>query len=120
MLEILLESHGKFLGIRASGKLTDYDYKAVLLPRLESIIREQGKARLLCHMDEDFHGWDMDAMWDDAQFGVAHRNDFEKFALVGGPRWVEWGAKLGAMFMETEFRTFTSDQLQEAWEWIES
>jgi hypothetical protein len=120
MLEILPESQGNILGIRASGKLTDNDYKTVLIPRLETIIREQGKARVLCHMDEDFHGWDMEALWDDAQFGVAHRHDFEKFAVAGGSRWVEWGAKLGALFMKTELRTFPSDQLQEAWDWIES
>lgn len=120
MIEILPESEGNILGIRATDKLTDHDYKEVLLPRLETIIRTHGKARLLCYMDKDFHGWEIDAMWDDAQFGMVHRHDFEKFAVVGGPRWVEWGAKLGALFMKTELRTFPGDQLQEAWEWIKS
>ena len=62
----------------------------------------------------------MEAMWDDAKFGMAHRTDFEKFAVVGGPPWVEWGAKVGAVFMKTELRTFAGDQLEEAWKWIES
>ncbi len=120
MIEILPESQGNILGIRASGTLTDSDYKDILIPRLEGIIGEYGKARVLCRMDEDFHGWEGEAMWDDAKFGVAHRHDFEKFAVVGGSRWVEWGAKLGALFMKTELRTFAGDQLQEAWEWIKS
>jgi len=120
MIEILPESQGKTLGIKATGTLTDDDYKTILIPRLETIIRETGKARVLFHMDEDFHGWELDAMWDDAKFGAAHRQDFEKFAVVGGPRWVEWGAKVGALFMKTELRTFPNDQLQKAWEWIRS
>ncbi len=120
MIDILPESQGKILGIRTSGKLTDHDYQATLIPCLEAIIREEGKARVLFQMDERFQGWEMDAMWDDAKFGVAHRHDFEKFAVVGGPRWVEWGAKLGALFMQTELRTFPGDQLQAAWEWIKS
>lgn len=118
MIDILPESQGKILGIRATGTLTDHDYKTVLIPRLEAIIREHTKARVLFQMNEDFQGWEMEAMWDDAKFGVAHRHDFEKFAIVGGPRWVEWGAKLGALFMKTELHTFFGDQLKEAWEWI--
>lgn len=120
MIDILPESQGNILGIKASDTLTDHDYKTVLIPRLETMIHNQGKARVLFHMDEDFHGWEMEAMWDDAKFGTAHRHDFEKFAIVGGPRWVEWGAKLGALFMKTEFHAFHSDQVQEAWDWIES
>lgn len=120
MIDILPESQGKILGIRAVGTLTDHDYKTVLIPRLETIIREHGTSRVLFHMDEDFQGWEMEAMWDDAKFGMAHRNDFEKCAVIGGPRWVEWGAKLGALFMKTELRTYSHDQLKEAWEWIAS
>lgn len=118
MIEILPESQRNILGIRASGKLTDSDYKDVLIPHLEKIIGAQGQVRVLCQMADDFHGWEGAAMWDDAKFGYTHRNDFEKFAVVGGKRWVEWGAKLGALFMHTELRTFSGDQLPEAWEWI--
>ena len=45
MIEVLPESRGNILGIRASGKLTDADYKDVLIPYLEKIIGEQGMAR---------------------------------------------------------------------------
>lgn len=120
MIDILPESQGKILGIKASGTLTDHDYKTMLIPRLETIIHDHGKARVLCQMGEDFHGWEMEAMWDDAKFGIAHRNDFEKFAVVGGTRWIEWGAKLGALFMKTELHTYPSAQLKEAWDWIQS
>ena len=120
MIEVLPESTGNILGIKATGKLTDKDYKETLIPRLLSIIREHGKARVLCEMGEEFHGWELEAMWDDAKFGLAHRNDFEKFAVVGGKRWVEWGAKVGALFMKTDLRTFSREQLHEAWNWIKA
>jgi SpoIIAA-like len=58
----------------------------VLIPRLELIIREYGKARLLLDMG-DFHGWEAAAMWDDTRFGLTHRNDFEKMGVIGGPGW---------------------------------
>lgn len=120
MIEVLPESHGNVLGIRGLGKLTDSDYKEVLIPRLQAVIDEHGKARCLFTMGEDFHGWDLEAAWDDAKFGLQHRNDFEKVAVVGGPKWVEWGAKLGGLVISGEVKTFSQDQLEEAWKWIES
>ena len=118
MIKVLPESMGNILILRAVGKLTDLDYKDVLIPRLDLIIREHGKARLLMDMADDFHGWEAAALWDDARFGIAHRNDFEKIGLIGGPSWVEWGVKLAAMVVGGEIRSFSPDQREEALNWI--
>ena len=53
MIKVLPESKGNILVFRAVAKLTDQDYKDVLIPRLESIIREHGKARLLLDMGKE-------------------------------------------------------------------
>jgi len=36
MIEIMSESRGNLLGVRAIGKLTDQDYQLVLIPALEA------------------------------------------------------------------------------------
>jgi len=118
MIEVLPESEGNILVLKASGKLTDQDYKEVLIPRMESIIREHGKARLLLDLGEEFHGWEAAALRDDAHFGLSHRNDFEKMGVVGGPKWVEWGLKLAAMAMSGEIRSFQQSEREEAVNWI--
>jgi hypothetical protein len=51
MIDVLPESMGKILVLKAAGTLTDQDYKDVFIPRPESIMHEQGKARLLCMRD---------------------------------------------------------------------
>lgn len=118
MIEFLPESEGAVVGLRVGGKLTDADYKNVLVPRLESLIAEHGAVRLLCVMDESFEGWDLQAAWDDASLGLRHRGDFEKLAIVGGPGWVATGAKLAAFLVKGEIRIFPADQLAAAWEWL--
>ena len=70
MIKILPESHDNVLGFEALEKLTDHDYKAVLIPQLDQILTEHGKARILFDMGEEFHGWELAAAWDDATFGV--------------------------------------------------
>ena len=118
MIKILPESKGNILILCAVGKLTDEDYKEVLIPGLESIIREHGKARLLLDMGDQFHGWEAAALWDDAHFGLAHRKDFEKMGVIGGPKWVEWLLKVAALLISGEIRSFSSSEREEALRWI--
>jgi hypothetical protein len=120
MIEVLSESEGNVLIFKAVGKLTDEDYKQVLIPRLEAIIAEHGKARLLLEMGDEFQGWEPKAMWDDARFGLAHRKDFEKMGVVGGPRWVDWCLKLGALMISGEIRSFPASQREEALAWVKA
>ena len=118
MFQIMPESQGKILGLRASGKLTDQDYQVILIPRLEALIKKHGKVRLLCFMDEEFAGVEAWAIWDDAKFFLPHKDDFEKMAIVGGPKWIELIMKIFAPLMKGEHKTFSAGQLSKAWEWI--
>ena len=120
MIEILPQSEGKTLGVRLTGKVTDEDYEKVFLPALDELIQKYGKASCVYFMDEDFEGWKLGAMWDDASFGMKHRNDFEKIAVVGGPKWAEWATKVAAHLMSCEVKTYTGDQLDDAWSWTKA
>jgi hypothetical protein len=120
MIEIMPESHGKILSVKVSGKLTDVDYKEIFVPKSEELVKQFGKIRMVVHMAKDFNGWEPHAAWDDAVFGIKHRNDFEKFAVVGGGDWMEWATKLASHFMSGEVRTFSEVQLQEALDWVVS
>ncbi len=118
MIKMLPESNENAVGIQLSGKLTDKEYKEILIPELESMIKKNGKARLLCYMDENFNGWELEAGWDDAKFGFKHRKDFIKLAVVGGSKWINWGIKLTSHMMSGEIKTFSSNKLKEAWDWV--
>ena len=120
MIEFLSSGTDNIVGIQVSGKLTDKDYKETLIPKLEALFKQHAKLKVLLYMDEGFEGWDLDAAWDDAALGLSHRNDFEKMALVGAPRWVEWGFKLSGFLMAGDLRIFEGDQLDDAWAWVRS
>ena len=117
MIEIMPESQGNVLGIKASGKLTDQHYKAVFIPRLEEILKEHDKACCLFYMSEDFQGWEIEAMWKDA-LRWKHKDQLDKVAVVGGPKWAELGAEMEGFFMKGQVKLFTGEQLQDAWDWI--
>ncbi|MEO8204985.1 MAG: STAS/SEC14 domain-containing protein [Chthoniobacterales bacterium] len=118
MITILQESEGKVLIIEASDKLTAKDYEDIFIPKIDQLIQQFGKIRVLFYLNDSFDGWEFGAMWDDAKFGLKHKNDFERVAIVGGPRWVAWIAKLSSHFMHGELRNFDNLSLKEAISWI--
>jgi hypothetical protein len=84
MITVMPPSHDNVLGVQATGKVTDQDYLTVLIPQLEEVLKKYGKVRFLYYLDENFLGWELGAMWEDAKFGLRHKDDCEKVAVVGG------------------------------------
>lgn len=120
MIEIMKESTGAVLAVKATKKLSGDDYTVVWIPALKKVIDEHEKVKCLLYMDENFEGWELKAMWEDAKFGFAHRNDFDKLAVVGGPKWVEWGTKVASAMISGEVKTYETVQLDKALKWIAS
>ena len=118
MIEIMPESEGNVLAIKATEKLTVKDYEEVFIPALNDLIRKFDKCRVLMYLAEGFHGWELGAAWDDAEFGMKHSKDFDKIALAGGPKWVSWCTKLAAHFIKGQVEVYDADKLQEAIAWI--
>jgi hypothetical protein len=120
MITIRPETAGSLLVIEASGKLTRKDYEDIFIPKLNELIEKFQKLRVVFYLNDSFDGWELGAMWDDAKFGLAHKNDFARIAVVGAPRWVNWLMKLSAPLMSGELRIFDRDRLEEALIWMES
>jgi len=120
MITILPQSEGSTLVVEAAGKLTTRDYEEEFFPELERRIDQFGKVRLVFVLNESFDGWELGAMWDDAKFGMKHRNDFERIAMVGGPRWVAWISRMSSHFMPDALNAFDRNELAEAVAWAKA
>ncbi len=96
MIEIMSETEGNILVVKATEKLTAKDYEEVFIPKINQLIQEYRKVRVVVFLAENFSGWEIGAAWDDARFGIQHRNDFEKMAVVGGSKWVKWATKISS------------------------
>ena len=116
MIETLTTVSPKTIGFKLSGKLHDEDYKS-FMPTVESFLAAEGKARLFVQF-EDFHGWDLHAVWDDTKFAFKHYSDFDRIAMVGDRRWEIWMAKVCRPFTKATVRYFDASQVDEAWAWL--
>jgi hypothetical protein len=83
------------------------------------LIADAGPVKLLVVM-EGFTGWERGAAWDDTEFFFSHRNDFEKIAVVGDPRWeAEVMAFTGAGLRKGPVKFFPETGESEARAWLE-
>ncbi len=61
MLQIIDSPHREVVVIKATGLLTDQDYKE-FIPKLETIIKERGPVSVLLEF-ENFRGWKPKALF---------------------------------------------------------
>ncbi|MGH7556493.1 MAG: STAS/SEC14 domain-containing protein [Gemmatimonadota bacterium] len=118
MIEILDKSHGPVIGIRASGKISGEEFDPVL-ERLERVVAEHGKVRLLVHV-ERLGTFSPGAFRDDARFSIEHAKDVERVAVVADGFLFGPYIKTASKLVPGEVRRFKSKELDEAWEWIEA
>lgn len=118
MIEPLPGSTDKILAFKMSGKLHDADYKT-FVPMVDDAIAKEGKVRLLA-LFEDFHGWDLHALWDDTKFATTHCTTIERIALVGDKKWEEWMAKVCKPFTMAKLEYFDASKIDDAWAWLKS
>jgi hypothetical protein len=116
MIEQLPTSSEKVLAFKMSGKLHDEDYKT-FVPVIDAAVVKEGKVRLLAQF-EDFHGWDLHALWDDTKFAATHCREIERIALVGETKWQEWMAKVCKPFTLAKIRYFDAAEIEAARAWL--
>jgi len=118
MIEFLPESQKQLLVAKMLGQLTVEDYEHVLIPKLNEIMGEYQKVRAVIIVDESFTGWELGALWEDAKYGLKHRHDFDRIAMVGTSYWLEKAVKLGSVLIDSEVKTFDEDKLNDALVWV--
>jgi len=120
MLELVLESQGNILGIKVRKNMSKRDYADVLLPHLDWIVQEHGKARLLFSMEGAVQELETDSPWLPERFGAAHKDQIEKLTVAGAAPWDEWCLKIGEVLSGPPVSVFAPGKWEQAWDWITS
>ncbi|MCW5772445.1 MAG: STAS/SEC14 domain-containing protein [Rhodospirillaceae bacterium] len=106
------------VGFAAAGKVTDADYRDVLIPAIESALKDGGKLRLLYLLGPEFDGYAPSAMWDDTLFGARHFFDFAKIACVTDNETYATLVRSFGFLMPAAVRVFAVKDLDAAKAWL--
>jgi hypothetical protein len=118
MIKIIADLPTNVLGVSAEGKITGTDYESILIPALDEKLKANKKISMLYHLGNNFTGFDLSAMLDDAKIGLKHLSAWEKIALVSDHDMINAFAKFFGHLMSCELRVYKNSELEEAKKWI--
>jgi hypothetical protein len=120
MIRVLDGLPENVLGVEAAGKVTDDDYESVLVPAVQEKRKTHEKIRFLYVLGEEFDGWTMGAMWEDAKLGLKDPKAWEKVAIVSDKDWLKHALKAFGWMIPGEVRFFDLNGLDAAKSWVAS
>lgn len=118
MLQIIKDMPGNILGITAKGKITAKDYETILMPAVKKKVKAHKKVRMLYQLGEDFTGFSMGAMMDDAKIGMKFLKAWERVAFVSDHELINTFAKFFGYLLPCKVRVFKNTDLEKAKVWI--
>lgn len=118
MLTPIKTDRSGILAFDVTGKLTDADYKTLLMPALERHLKDVKQGHLLFRFGPDFEGYTAHAMLDDSLLAARHLHDFERIAVVSDHAWLNIGLKLFGPLMPAHIKLFSLDEMDQAKTWV--
>ena len=116
MIRIIEHMPAGTIGVEATGKVTEEDYRDVLVPAVSAAL-EQGDVRLLYVLDKGSE-YSAGAMWADTKLWTKHLNAWTRVAVVSDADWLERSIKAFGWMMPGEIKVFESDDVDDAKEWL--
>ena len=114
---IAVEDLHDHIVIRASGTLTEADYRAAV-PQIDDAIEHvQGPVRVLLRL-EGLRGMQLGALWEELAFDIKHRGHVRRMAVVGDRDFEKLGTLLLKPFSSAELRYFPAGNEAEAKSWL--
>jgi hypothetical protein len=105
------------LGVEAIGKVTDEDYETVLARAVEEKLGAHDRIRCVYVLGDEFEGWTLGAMWEDAKIGGHDLRRWEKIAVVTDRDWVTHAVKAFGWMIPGQVRVFAVGELEDAKAW---
>jgi hypothetical protein len=118
MIEALKGFPTNVLVFSWKGHVTKHDHETVLILAVEGALNQQGKVRLYCQIDADFHGFEYGAIWDDFKVGTEHLLRWERIAVVTDLDWVGFTFRAFSFAIPAVAKIFRIDEKAKARKWI--
>jgi hypothetical protein len=106
------------VGFVAKGEVSGADYEQVLVPAIEAALKDNDKVSLLYVLGDEFTGYELAAMWDDAKVGMRHLFSWERIGLVTDHDAYRHMVKGFGFLIPAHVQVFPTAELDRARAWV--
>jgi hypothetical protein len=107
MLKIIEDMPPGTIGFEASGKISDDDYRDVLVPAVR-----------LLYVLADGTSYSPGAVWADTKLWAGNLRGWKRVAVVSDADWLENAVKAFGWMMPGEVKVFDDDDVDDAKKWL--
>lgn len=118
MIEILPDMPVNMVGFRATGAVTEEDFKSVVMPEVEKIVQQVGKLNYLLVLDTSPQNFTLGAWWHDALLGLKNLTKWNRAAIVTDSDAIQKFTSVFSVLMPGEFRGFDKLDIDKAVAWV--
>lgn len=118
MLQRLEELPAHVAAFKATGEVSESDYKNVLLPEVERVDKEHGHIHFLMVLETAATNFSLRAWLQDALTGLKHFRGWKKVAIVSDEKGIEKISDVFSAVIPGQSKGFPLAQLDEAKKWV--
>ncbi len=118
MIETLKNVPANVAAFRATGEVTQDDFKNVVIPQVEQLLEKQDKLNYLLLLDTDVKDFTAGAWMQDALLGIKNITKWNRAAIVSDSEGVIKFTDAFSVVIPGEFRGYKKAQLEQAIAWV--
>jgi len=120
MIQQINNLPANMVGFRASGEVTEEDFKNVVIPQVGKLVEKTGKLNYMLVLDTPIKEFTAGAWMQDAWLGIKNLTKWHKAAIITDSESVKTFTDVFSKFMIGEFRAFEKSQQDQAVAWVSS
>src|SRR5688572_10114234 len=118
MIESLKNVPANVAAFRATGEITQDDFKNVVIPEVEALVEKTGKLNYLLLLDTDVSNFTAGAWLQDALLGIKNLTKWNRAAIVSDSDAIIKFTDTFSLAMPGEFKGYRKAQLDQAISWV--
>lgn len=118
MLTRIEEMPSYVAAFKATGEVSEKDYKNTLVPEVDRVDKEHGHIHFLMVLETPATNFSLRAWLQDALTGLKHYRGWKKVALVSDEKSIETISDIFSVVIPGKSKGFPLSQLEEAKKWV--
>lgn len=118
MIQIIHEAPENVAAFRATGDVTETDFKATIMPKVQELVDKTGKLNYMLVLDTSIKHFTAAAWWQDALLGIRHITKWNRAAIVSDVDAIRTFTAIFSVLIPGEFRGFKHEDFQQAMDWV--
>lgn len=118
MVELLTDLPAYVAAYKASGAISQEEYKATVMARVDEVAAKYGKINFLVQLETGMENYSIGAFIDYVKVSFEHFTKWERMAIVSDQHWVRKAYDILSYIVHGQIRTYELKDIELAKAWV--